>query len=370
MKKKLIGIFVCMLLIATVLPASGTVMVERTPMSTSLGDTLYVGGSGPGNYSTIQKAVNAASDGDTVFVCDDSSPYYENVIIDNSINLIGEDSERTIIDGREISDHVVQFISDYVTLTGFTIRNSESGAGVGIRGENNSIIGNIITRNRYGIILFGVGPHVNSDCNEIIDNIISNNEAGGIRLDDVSYITINDNKIFYNNNYGIASSAYGGSNVISNNYVANHGLGIAVGSQNLITHNIVSNNDVFGIQVDDDNDISDNSISNQTQLGRAAIIIRGYNNTITRNNFFNNYRHARLGFQSSTLWDFSNPLKILYKNKWDKNYWDESDLRRKVIIGIQKIHVVLLLPLLPLTMIIPSINIDWNPAQEPYDIGV
>ena len=54
------------------------------------GNTLYVGGSGPGNYSRIQYAINNASDGDTVFVFDDSSPYFENLIIDVSINLIGE----------------------------------------------------------------------------------------------------------------------------------------------------------------------------------------------------------------------------------------------------------------------------------------
>ena len=52
--KKIIGIFVCMLLIATVLPVSGIVMLEKTFNPTSYENTLYVGGSDPGNYSTIQ----------------------------------------------------------------------------------------------------------------------------------------------------------------------------------------------------------------------------------------------------------------------------------------------------------------------------
>ena len=34
----------------------------------------YVGGSGPGNYSKIQDAIENATKGDTVFVFDDSSP--------------------------------------------------------------------------------------------------------------------------------------------------------------------------------------------------------------------------------------------------------------------------------------------------------
>lgn len=50
---------------------------------------LYVGGSGPGNYTTIQLAVNNANTGDTVYVYDDSSPYYEHVDINTSIHFIG-----------------------------------------------------------------------------------------------------------------------------------------------------------------------------------------------------------------------------------------------------------------------------------------
>jgi hypothetical protein len=45
------------------------------------GKTLYVGGDGDGNYTRIQDAIDNASDEDTVFVYDDSSPYYENVVV-------------------------------------------------------------------------------------------------------------------------------------------------------------------------------------------------------------------------------------------------------------------------------------------------
>jgi hypothetical protein len=53
------------------------------------GDILYVGGSGSNNYTKIQDAINDSSNLDTVFVYDDSSPYYENLIINKSISLIG-----------------------------------------------------------------------------------------------------------------------------------------------------------------------------------------------------------------------------------------------------------------------------------------
>ena len=69
------------ILIVLLLLSSGFVGVSNTAEKSSPasfdGNTLYVGGLGPGNYTTIQAAIDDASDGDTVFVYDDSSPYYE-----------------------------------------------------------------------------------------------------------------------------------------------------------------------------------------------------------------------------------------------------------------------------------------------------
>lgn len=46
---------------------------------------LYVGGSGQGNYSTIQSAIDNASSGDTVFVF--NGTYYENIIVISTMAL-------------------------------------------------------------------------------------------------------------------------------------------------------------------------------------------------------------------------------------------------------------------------------------------
>ena len=49
----------------------------------------------------IQDAVNDASNGDTIYVYNGSSPYYEiTIMIEKSINLLGEDRNSTIIDGK------------------------------------------------------------------------------------------------------------------------------------------------------------------------------------------------------------------------------------------------------------------------------
>jgi hypothetical protein len=47
---------------------SGNQINNQIIKSSGRGDIFYVGGSGEGNYSTIQDAVDNASDGDTVFV--------------------------------------------------------------------------------------------------------------------------------------------------------------------------------------------------------------------------------------------------------------------------------------------------------------
>ena len=84
------------------------------------GNTLYVGGDGPGNYSAIQDAITDAANGDTIFVY--NGTYYENILIYKSIQLLGEEKNTTIIDGDKKGD-VVQVMADNVTISGFTVKN-------------------------------------------------------------------------------------------------------------------------------------------------------------------------------------------------------------------------------------------------------
>lgn len=84
-----------------------------------LGNILYVGGSGEGNYSSIQEAITAATAGDTVFVFDDSSPYEGAVVIDKALSLIGEKKETTVIESNSVN--VVTIKANNVTMSGFTV---------------------------------------------------------------------------------------------------------------------------------------------------------------------------------------------------------------------------------------------------------
>ena len=131
---------ILLLIVVSITPSTSINVVKQSTLATLDGNTLYVGGSGSNNYSKIQDAIDNASNGDTVFVFNDSSPYYENVIVDKSINLIGEDKYTTVVDGSMITD-VVEVVTDGVNLTGFLIKNGTNG--IQTLSKNNTINSNL-----------------------------------------------------------------------------------------------------------------------------------------------------------------------------------------------------------------------------------
>ena len=95
---------------------------------------IYVGGLNSGNYSNIQDAIDASKEGYTIFVYDDSAPYFENIVISKSINLIGENKDTTIIQGDNSAD-IIFLNSNNIKISSFTIRNSESQSGIKINSD-------------------------------------------------------------------------------------------------------------------------------------------------------------------------------------------------------------------------------------------
>ena len=76
-------------------------------------------------YQPIQDGINNAYEGWTVFV--NKGTYYENVIVNKTINLDGENRETTVIDGGGI-EHVVVISSPKCRISGINIRNSGNGS--------------------------------------------------------------------------------------------------------------------------------------------------------------------------------------------------------------------------------------------------
>ncbi|MCK4267103.1 MAG: nitrous oxide reductase family maturation protein NosD, partial [Thermoplasmata archaeon] len=71
---------------------------------------LYVGGPGPGNYTTIQEAIDISIAGDTIYVY--NGTYQEDLVINKGIALIGEDTANTIIDGTGAESTIEVLVND------------------------------------------------------------------------------------------------------------------------------------------------------------------------------------------------------------------------------------------------------------------
>ena len=350
----------------------------------SNGKTLYVGGSSEGNYTKIQDAIDNASSGDTVFVYNGS--YYENVIVNKSINLIGKDRNSTFIDAN-FSGDVVYVSAKRTNISGFTIKNSGNSqapycdAGIDIAASNCCVFDSKILENRYGIYFNGFSGSGNK--NTIMGNIISDNEYG-IWGYNARNNTITRNNILYNG-LGIYHIS-GINNIINNNISYNYDGIIVYSNNNYITDNIISSNSCYGICIrSDKNTVNNNTISDNkygiylthSWLPPMALI-PSLSNMIYENNILKNDYGVYLNLSMFNCFFENNFIDNKedafftnsFLNRWKKNYWNESRILPKRIHGkiVLKWIVYNLRP--SLQFIIPWVDIDWCPAKEPYDIGL
>jgi len=326
------------------------------------GNRLYVGGSGPGNYSTIQSAVNDAENGDTIYVY--SGIYLEPpyLYVNKSINLIGEDKETTIIDGEGRS-LIVIFKVDGITMQDFTIRNSDSGVffcGIRVQTNYNKICDNIIVKHGNEGIEIDDGTHHNTIC----DNYFEDSGTGICLRYDSHDIDIYNN-IISNSSYGILFNS--GNHTIFKNLVKDSYIGMyfAHSSNNEVINNVLEGNNI-GIYLDNDctNDlVSENNVINNTEYG--ILIGDGGGHVIIKNLIKSNKYGFVVRFSSSNeilsnffLNNTRNALFQRCKNRWDGNYWNEPRTYPKIIFGM-----------IGFFGLIPWIEIDWHPSQEPYGIS-
>jgi len=233
---------------------------------------LYVGGGGPGNYTTIQSAINAAVEGDTIYVY--AGTYHENLIVDKPLlRLMGEDRDVTTIQGDSLNS-TVELTRQAVIIQGFTIKNDGSQAGIYTftSASGHIFTDNIFTRTSRGISLFfssenaitGNLFYYNTECgiymevgqnNTIFNNEFYNNTDEGIYLQGSGVLYIENNTI-RNNGYGIHAYRTNGS-TIRNNVIVSNSYGIYLSgkftvnsNQNTISHNRINYNTIYGIRIE------------------------------------------------------------------------------------------------------------------------
>src|SRR4030066_257133 len=249
-------------------------------------------------YSSITEALQVSNEGDTIVV--KNGVYKENIVINKSVHLIGE--ENPVIEGDYRGD-VVRIETDKASIKGFTIRESgvdlrkdESGIKVmnseGVTIEENQLEDNII-----GVYLYS-SPN----------NIIRNNTSYG-RAD---YTTEETN--------GTGSTLMYSKNIILKNNTFKDNLGpngfamlLKSLTDSITEENLIANNTV-GIFMDDANrNVFTKNIFSQN--GWAIDLFSSSNdNVLYANNFLDNT------YQVMT--DTDRTTNRFFKNSTG-NYWSD-----------------------------------------------
>lgn len=258
----------------------------------------------PDDYDTIQEAVDAANDGDIVFV--KAGTYNGSVTIDKPLALIGEDKETTTILGDwELNGTTILVRRDAVTISELTLEsvaNAVSGRGVHLLHVRYCNVSNCNFASGWiGVWLYGASE--NKIENNYIDGTGTIAFSSGINIQNSHNNTITGNDIA-EYDYGLAvilNKSIG--NIVTENFVLNCYNGIWVHSSynnRIIGNNVTINGDIFVSATDNamqgssglrlfsssNNVIAGNNISyvpNGIRIKSTSHFNRVENNTLTNN---------------------------------------------------------------------------------------
>ena len=265
----------------------------------------------PDDYPTIQEAVDAADDGDTIYVR--RGTYYERVNVTKTVNVVGECREETIVNGGFYIN-----ASD-VLLCNFTIAAPEKLC-VEVHGYNVTIKRNIITNSLVGIALWTdsykctVTENIVEKCNDGIDSV-SNDGFHSLIHNNVTGCDL-----------GIGLAFDRGNNFVYNNTITGcsaAGIVATFSMGNVIERNIVYKNGwsssyswlQAGLWVDaltGPNYIKENVIL-ENKIG--LYLGNGSGTKVFHNLFINNSQQVYLENASFSIWDNGYPF--------GGNYWSD-----------------------------------------------
>ena len=146
-------------------------------LSTNAQAVVIVDQAGGGDYLTIQEGIDNAIPGENVFVWDGT--YNENITIDKSLQLIGNGSATTVIDGFGTMNNIINVTAEDVEITGFNITESGSWSGIWA-----NVWGFNIHHNKFYLVNFAIilqNFQLNSGSTTVGDIIIEDNDIEGNR---------------------------------------------------------------------------------------------------------------------------------------------------------------------------------------------
>ncbi len=260
--------------------------------------TITVDNDGGQDYTTIQQAIDNASDGDIIQVS--PGTYNENVNVDKQLTLISTNgSAVTHIVASCSSGSAVTLDHDSVTISGFNISGStDMGiSGIYISSSDNSVSNNKITKNNMGI-------YISSSDNLVTDNTISENNEG-ICAHVSSGISVMNNTINDSYGSGIYLSTFRNCILKNNSIYENYyGIFLYKTENSTIEHNTLSKNSIGLIIMESNNNTAINNriISNSV----SGLELNKATESTIYNNYFNNSNNVKFTYNcSGNVWNIS-----------------------------------------------------------------
>ncbi len=200
----------------------------------------------PQDYPTIQEAIDAAVDYDTIQVNrrsgESQSVYYERLTVNKELTLVGESRETIIIDGGGAGS-VIRVLAHNVEIRGFTIRNGGTEYN-GIRSNGYyyvTVTNNTLSGNKYGISL------LNSDYHTVVENLLFNNSVTGISLSGSIGNNVSDNEVS-DSAYGMKLLSTDATFVVGNTVSdGSYGIYLQSSSNDTVNGNTFTGNGVSGV---------------------------------------------------------------------------------------------------------------------------
>ena len=261
----------------------------------------------------IQAAVDAAGEGDAIYV--EGSDYNENVDVDKPrLTLEGEGANVVTVTAASTGDHVFEVTADYVNISGFTVTMTTSYQYAGIylnSADHCNIYENTASDN-------GCGIRLSSSSNNTLENNNASNNGCGIRLSSSSNNTLESNTANSNIGVGIILES-SSNNTLAHNTANSNTYGIVLYSSscnNTVTGNMLSNN-YGGIYLYSscDNDATCNLVQNNTNYG-IYLTSGSIGNNINYNNIVANGELQTDGSYHSQFNNFQSDDVDAINNYW------------------------------------------------------
>ncbi|MCH7779176.1 MAG: right-handed parallel beta-helix repeat-containing protein [Gemmatimonadetes bacterium] len=180
----------------------------------------------PGVFQTIQAALDAAAEGDTIEVsgtCNESITIRnDHTVVDGQSVVFGGVGGAKIIVPVASGDRAVSIRADFVTIVGFSEIIGER-QGISVSGNNQSIRGNTIKDSDSHTIILTSNASAS-----IRDNVITNSGFHGIRVARGANATIQDNTITGSRRHGIQLSEVSSGEIEGNTITDNGRNGLTV----------------------------------------------------------------------------------------------------------------------------------------------